>query len=158
MLNTIEITLRSHGLNYQIVQNMAHQQVLKMGFNLDNGRVDIFIDIRPDEEQVIISSILPTNIPPNHRNRIAEYITRANQGLILGNFDMDYDDGEVKYKTSYCYDVGIGTSPVVFMKNLMANIHMMDRYMPGFMTVVYANSLPSVAINQIEGNSSHQLN
>ncbi len=36
---------------------------------------------------------------------VAEFITRANYTLNLGSFEMDYSDGELRYKTSIkCFD------------------------------------------------------
>ena len=31
------------------------------------------------------------------RQDIAEYLTRANYGMVMGNFEMDYSDGEIRY-------------------------------------------------------------
>jgi hypothetical protein len=31
---------------------------------------------------------------------IAKFITRANYGMSLGNFELDFNDGEIRYKTS----------------------------------------------------------
>jgi hypothetical protein len=38
---------------------------------------------------------------------MAEYLTRANYGLILGNFAMDMADGEVHYKVSVDFEDGL---------------------------------------------------
>jgi len=34
------------------------------------------------------------------RGAVAEFINRANYGIIIGNFEMDFADGEIRYKTS----------------------------------------------------------
>ncbi len=31
---------------------------------------------------------------------VAEFITRANFGIVIGNFEIDFSDGEIRYKTS----------------------------------------------------------
>ncbi|WP_049790798.1 hypothetical protein [Trichormus azollae] len=36
----------------------------------------------------------------NKKQVIAECITRANYGMIIGNFELDFNDGEIRYKTS----------------------------------------------------------
>lgn len=33
--------------------------------------------------------------------RTAEFLTRANYGLVFGNFEMDMHDGEIRYKPSF---------------------------------------------------------
>lgn len=40
------------------------------------------------------------NVPEDRRLALAEFLTRANYGLFIGNFEMDWQDGEVRYKTS----------------------------------------------------------
>jgi len=29
-----------------------------------------------------------------------KFLTRANYGMMIGNFEMDFTDGEIRYKTS----------------------------------------------------------
>jgi hypothetical protein len=31
---------------------------------------------------------------------VAEFLTRANSGMVIGNFELDFADGEIRYKTS----------------------------------------------------------
>lgn len=103
-----------------------------------------------DAEQVTFYSMAPIKVPEDKRLAVAEYITRANYGLRLGNLEMDYSDGEIRYKTSI--DVEGGELTKVMIKNLIhANLSTMDRYMPGLMRVVYGGASPLEAVQSIEG-------
>ena len=80
-------------------------------------------------------------------------MTRANYGLIIGNFEMDFSDGEVRYKTSI--DVEDEDEDdrlsVALIKNLVyANVLTMDRYLPGVMSIIYGDVSPAQAIAQME--------
>lgn len=44
--------------------------------------------------------ILPFKAEESQRAAVAEYITRANYNLNVGNFEMDFSDGELRYKTT----------------------------------------------------------
>src|SRR5438874_9539363 len=57
---------------------------------------------RVDEERFIFLfySYCPVRAPEDKRPVLADFLTRANYGLYVGNFEMDYNDGEVRYKTS----------------------------------------------------------
>lgn len=158
MRNTIKNALNNAGLRYTTVINRENQVVHKLGMQLENGRVDLFVDIRPQEEQVIIQTIFPNNIPLHHRDRIANFITRANDGVILGNFEMDYDDGQLKYKCAYVYDDTYPNAESIFMRNLFVSFHMVDKYLPGVMSVVYANVTAKDAIHQIENTTNPSMN
>jgi hypothetical protein len=47
-----------------------------------------------------IYSVLPSRIPEERRDAVALLLTRINYGLIVGNFELDLDDGEVRFKAS----------------------------------------------------------
>ena len=81
---------------------------------------------------------------------MAEFLTRANYGLIIGNFEMDLTDGEVRYKTGI--DVEGDRLSAALVKNLVyANVLTMDQYLPGIMRLIYADVSPAEAIVQVEG-------
>ena len=42
--------------------------------------------------------------PEEMRVPMAEFLTRANYGLRIGNFEMDFEDGEVRYKSSVDFE------------------------------------------------------
>jgi len=158
MKNTIKNALEGNQLRYQTLGENQNQTVYKLGIGLENGRADTFIDIRSDAKQVLIFTVFPSNVPANQRIRISEFITRANKGLILGNFELDMEDGELRYKSAYVFDDTFPNSEKVFITNLYTTFNMMDRYLPGIMSVIYANVLPSNAISQIENVANPAMN
>ena len=81
-------------------QRMDDAPVLSMEFSGKNGRWVCFAQAREEQDQFVFYSILPINVPDNHIGAVAEFITRVNYGMIIGNFELDYNDGEVRYKTS----------------------------------------------------------
>ena len=38
-------------------------------------------------------------MPAERRLEVSEFLTRANHGLADGNFELDFDDGEVRFKS-----------------------------------------------------------
>lgn len=153
MVNTISNSLDKLGYNYRQLVHNPFQTVYRMGMGLENGKADCIIDIRSQNQLVLIYTICSVNIPLAKRNAISEFITRANHSLILGNFEMDFSDGEVRYKSSFAYDDNFPLSPEIVIRNLLVSFHTLDRYLPGIMSVVYANVLPENAISQIEETS-----
>ncbi len=66
---------------------------------------------------------------------IAEFITRANYGLVIGNFELDFSDGELRYKTAI--DVEDDNLSFALIKQMVyANVIIMDKYLPGIMAVI----------------------
>lgn len=123
---------------------------LRMGVSGKNGKWTCFARAREQQEQFVFYSVCSVNAPEDKRSDIAECLTRANYGLVIGNFELDYGDGEIRYKSSIDVENDRLTSPLI--KNLVyANVAMMDKYLPGIMAVLYGGASPTKAIAQIEG-------
>lgn len=93
-----------------------------------NGEWICIVRVFPESERIIVYSILSDNVPLERRERLAELFIRINYGLVLGNFEMDWDDGEVRYKTSVDLETITPTATVV--RNLIfSNFFSTDRYL-----------------------------
>jgi hypothetical protein len=122
--------------------------VLQTAFQCQNGKGNCYAKAR-EEDQFVFYSICPVNAPENKRTAIAEFITRANYGTIIGNFELDYDDGEIRYKTSI--DVEGSNLTFDLIKQLVyTNVTMMNEYLPGILSVIEGDVEPKDAIAQIE--------
>jgi hypothetical protein len=119
-----------------------------------NGRWTLFAQAVEDKQQVILYSICPITIPAAKRAPLAEFITRANYGLLIGNFEMDYNDGEVRFKTSSVAPADLiaasDLGKAVLAQLLHLNVVTMDRYLPGIMAVASTNTTPTDLIAEIE--------
>lgn len=129
---------------------MEGMPVLRMGFSGKNGKWTCYAQAREEQQQFVFYSVCPINAPEDLRAKVAEFITRANYGMIIGNFEMDYDDGEVRYKTSIDVEgaelIGALTRQIVY-----ANVIIMDRYLPGIMRCIYSDATPQDCVEEIEG-------
>ncbi|HEY9820506.1 MAG TPA: YbjN domain-containing protein [Candidatus Sericytochromatia bacterium] len=126
--------------------------ILQMAFQGENGKWTCYAKARVEQEQFVFYSICPVNAPDSKRLAVAEFLTRANSGMIIGNFELDFADGEVRYKTSIDVDGDILSSALI-KRLVYANVTMMDEYLPGIMSVIYGDVSPKDAIAQIEGQS-----
>jgi hypothetical protein len=123
------------------------------GFSSEVGQWRCYGYTREAYEQVIFYSVCPVNVPPERRDDVAIFLTRANYDLFIGNFEMDYSDGEVRYKTSL--DVEGAQLTTALMKQLVyANVMMMERYLPGILKVTYGEMTPETAIAYAEGEET----
>jgi hypothetical protein len=93
-----------------------------------NGEWICIVRVFPESERILVYSILSENVPLERRQRLAELFIRINYGLVLGNFEMDWDDGEVRYKTSMDLEKIAPTATIV--RNLIfSNFFSVDRYL-----------------------------
>ena len=114
-----------------------------------NGEVTCFAQVRVDLEQFIFYVVMPVRAPANMRLAVAEYITRANYGLRIGNFEMDFEDGEVRYKSSLDFE-GVGLTPGLIRNTIYPAVQTMDRYLPGVLSVVFGGKSAEEAIAAVE--------
>ncbi|MEL7037561.1 MAG: YbjN domain-containing protein [Cyanobacteria bacterium J06592_8] len=121
---------------------------LEMAFVGDNGRWSCLAQARDEDEQFLFYSICPIATPQEMRSQMAEFLTKANCGLILGNFELDYSDGEISYKTSIDVEGDRLTSALI-ESLVYTNVTMMDRYLPSITAVLNGMS-PDNAIALVE--------
>ena len=102
-----------------------------------------------ERETAIFFSHAPTNAPYESRAAMSEFLTRANYGLLIGNFEMDINDGEIRYKTSL--DVQGAILNTALVRNLVyTNVLTMKRYLPGIETIIAGTMTPVEAIAMCE--------
>jgi hypothetical protein len=130
-------------------QPIAENFVYRSMFIGENGEVTCFAQVRPDLEQFIFYVVMPMRVPETLRLPIAEFLTRANYGLRIGNFEMDFEDGEVRYKSSVDFE-GITLTPSLIRNTMYPAVQTMDRYLPGILSVIYGGRTPAEAIAAVE--------
>ena len=130
-------------------QQLEGQPILQIGFHGDNGQWSCFAMAREEQAQFVFYSVCAARAPEAKRLALAEFLTRANYGLIIGNFELDWRDGEVRYKTSLDVE-GDRLTPALVKQMAYANVVMMDRYLPGIMRVIYGDVAPAEAIAGID--------
>jgi hypothetical protein len=125
------------------------QPALQIPFQGENGKWNCYARARNEQNQFVFYSICPVNAPENKRLAVAEFLTRANCGMMLGNFELDFTDGEISYKTNIDVE-GDRLSFALIQRVVYANVTMMDEYLPGILSVIYGNLSPEEAIAKIE--------
>ncbi len=122
---------------------------LSLNYAGKSGTWSCFAKAEEDKDMMLFYSYCPVKVPENKRPLVGDFLTRANYGLLIGNFEMDYNDGEVRYKTSI--DVEGDQLSVALVKRLVYdNLAVMDRYLPGVLSVIYGGASPTEAIAQVE--------
>lgn len=138
--------------NFNWVEGMP---VLSMPFTGKNGKWMCYAQAREKQEQFVFYSVCPINVPPEKMSAAVEFITRANYGMIIGNFELDYNDGEIRYKTSIDVE-GASLTHALAKQMVYANVIIMDRYLPGIMRVIYGDAKPIDEIEKIEGDQEEE--
>ncbi|HET9060197.1 MAG TPA: YbjN domain-containing protein [Acidimicrobiales bacterium] len=150
MFSALRTYFDRQGWRYEILEG-AH--VLRSHFHADAGDWVTFAHVRDEPRQVVVYSVADERCPADRRSAMAELVTRANFGLVLGNLELDFSDGEVRAKTS----LGLGGSHLddqslaELVEGLVeANLRVFHRYMPGVVAVI-AGASPAAQVAAIDG-------
>ena len=128
------------------------QGVFNAKIKLDGrlNRCDITVRIRDDYYTVYGGIAL--NADTKSIPAVAEYLHRANFGLKIGSFELDHNDGEIRYKI--CVDCGdkcdCMPSESVILRSLELAAVMFDTYGEGLLGVMFKNVSPEEAIKTAE--------
>lgn len=128
---------------------------LQMSYQGDNGRWTCYASPADDSRRFMFYSVAPLEAPANKIATMAEFLTKANYGLMIGNFELDYNDGEIRYKTSI--DVENEQLTTNLVRNLIyVNLETMDNYLPGIVGILNNQLSPDEAIAKIEAQTTSQ--
>lgn len=98
---------------------------------------------------VTVYCAIGARVPADRRVAVAEAIARANFGLPSGGFELDFSDGELRYKVGLDFDGGVFT-PAIAHDMIGLSIYMCDRYHDALMRVAFGDEEPATAIEQAE--------
>jgi hypothetical protein len=126
---------------------LKEQSALLIPLRGNSGEWLAHVRVREGQQQVSCYSILPLKVPELKRMAVAEFITRVNYDMIIGNFELDLRDGEVRYKTALEIEQG-QTTEGLLDRLVYANMMVMDRYLLSLMSVIYGSVSPEEAAEQ----------
>jgi hypothetical protein len=138
---------------YTLVEDDA---LLRLAFQGESGQWLCYARVYAERDQCAFYSLCPVRAAPERMAAVAEALARANYGLIIGNFELDYDDGEIRYKTS----LDSGGAPIAegqIRSTVYANVATMDRYLPAILAVLYGEAEPRSAVAAVEAPAQAPL-
>jgi hypothetical protein len=88
-----------------------------------------------EQALILLYSVCPLRVPAERRPEVSQFLTGANYGLAAGNFELDFEDGEIRYKTAL-HTYGDGLDANVLKKLVRSNGMAMETYLPGIGAVI----------------------
>lgn len=144
--STLGDFLKADAWNPELLED---KQAYKIQFESKIGVGTAYAQIFVGLEQFVFYIMSSVKVPEELRSTVAEYITRVNYGLRVGNFEMDYEDGEVRYKSCIDFEGEILTDGYI-RNTIYPALKTIDRYLPGLMKVIYGSKTPVEVVTEIE--------
>jgi len=131
-----------HGWSYN---QASDNPVIHTGITGHNGRWRCVVDACPQDGHMLFLSLLPCTAVPNRRAACAELLTRINSAIKHGCFLMDFEDGEIGFRTSLP-PAALEASPELVEYLVFSNLCTVDRFFAAIMKVLYADVSPKAAL------------
>ena len=129
-------------------QNSEHKGMFIAGVETDSGDFEVLVPAEDSDKQLTCFGICLDEVPEDRRSDVAEYIIRVNNNLMNAVFDMDYDDGDVRVRSSMNFADAQPTADAVALL-LHGAISSADVYYPGLQTVIDGEAAPEDALEDV---------
>lgn len=149
IIETVRQYCDEDGIRYR----QLDERTIHAGFQGNNFTYQLLARSREGHRQAIFLTTVPVKVQSEQRLAVAEFLCRANYGLILGNFEFDWETGEIRYKTSVDVEGGELTRGMV-RTMINVNLSTADKYAKGLIGVLYRGLTSAQAIAELEGAST----
>lgn len=104
-----------------------------------------------EAEQFVFYSVILEHVRMDRRAEVVAFIMRTNYGMQVGNYEMDLEDGEVRFKTSIDVE---GTELTHTLINNLVNLNLMitSTYFDGLMAVMSGEKRALEVVGEFEAN------
>ncbi len=129
------------------------ENVFRSEINMNSvvGSLQIYIFMQ--EHSYLVYTKLQATAEKSCYEKISEYLHRANYGLRHGNFELDYDDGEIRYKIFVDFENSELSKDVV-ARSIFIPVFMFDRYGRGLIKLMLNEGDPKKLIDEAEKDES----
>ena len=121
---------------------------LVTGATGDNGEFICQIIWEDTNRYLICYAFVPLETSPERRAAMLEFIARANYGLPSGAFEIDLDDGKVRFRNTLFAENAYPSEKQI-AELLYTTVYTTDEYLPGIMRVNDGVS-PQLALAEVE--------
>lgn len=116
----------------------------------DGPPVQGFAHLLSEEKFVFFFTFMETTAPGN-TERTVEFITRANYGLTIGNFEFDYETGSVRYKASIDFS-GTELHAILVRNTVLSSMYSVETYATALVQVMHGTKSPKDAVAESESS------
>jgi hypothetical protein len=147
MLGWVQEIFDAKDFNYEVFSEKNALQ-MKIPLHCKLQSTTVIFNFR--EDSFTINAYLLLNADENCRDKVGEYLMRCTYGLRFGNFEMDYSDGEIRYRLTVDCEDRESISEGFLMGNVMIPIRMLERYGDGLAAVIFGFMTPEEALKESE--------
>ncbi|HYV90384.1 MAG TPA: YbjN domain-containing protein [Chitinophagales bacterium] len=130
--------------------NAESESIFFFGISGVNLTIHCTADLDEEKKRFLFCTEASVSVPEEKRRDIAELLTRFNYGTFLGNFEMNFENGRIQFRTSIVYD-SIELTDILLGNLIMNNIISMDLSFPSIQKVLEEDQTPLDAYLFMQG-------
>lgn len=119
---------------------------LRMKLNCKLQSAQLLVIVRGDNFSTLAQ--IPLTADENSRLAVAEYLTRVNYNMRNGNFELDMNSGEIRFKI-YVHAADGVVEPKAARLAVLLPFMMFDRYGDGLLEVLFGYKSPREAFESV---------
>jgi len=121
----IDTFLKTKDLTHQ----WFNENIVSMQFDTGSGPFSLLIAVQLDSQMVCCYSVYPETIPKDEQITFASLTASLNYDLTFGNFELDFEDGELRFRTAL--PLNVGSFSVSALETLVSsNLDVMETHLP----------------------------
>ncbi|MGE3779534.1 MAG: YbjN domain-containing protein, partial [Pirellulaceae bacterium] len=129
-------------------QAVPEKNLVIAGFGGQHFRFTTFAQLTDDENLLQVFSYPGVVVPAGARKMIADLVARANYGIKVGKFELDMNDGELRYHAcTVIANQSLSDAAIGIL--IGASLHALERYMPAVLSCIYGNEDPAQAYQSV---------
>ena len=135
----------------ELEEKCLFQTGVQLGEESKISKITFNIEVR--ESFILITSICDIKADIDNITRMSEYVCRVNWGLINGNFEYNYDNGNIRYKI-YIDTEERQSSKKEIITSIIISAEMWSKYGNGLMDILGSDRSVKDIIESIENSKN----
>lgn len=156
LVNIVKKFLVDDGWHFSFDENTG---IFDFGLRIKSKiqKINYVVDVHEDE--IVVYGMCPIGADHTDANamaQLAEFLCRANYGLKNGSFELDFRDGEIRYKSFIDCEEAMPSVKVI-KNSIHCTAAMYKRYAPGIVDIIFAGCTAKEAIAKCEKSPEADL-
>lgn len=145
--------LSEHGYLVMIDEEQGGR--LKSRVSLPTGQIRFTFGTVESPQSYGIFFHAPEPVPEKHRFKVMEYLTRINYLIPMGHFEINLDDGHVRFGHAQ-YKTCESLESDELLTLMRVGLDRMETFLPGMLRIIYGGIHPVAALAEIESQTGYE--
>lgn len=155
ILTTLAYEILSEN-GYPVEQNEEGEGSVQGLISLDKGTYRFQFTSGAKGQDFTLFLCMPEYIPEPHRYAVMELVTRINYRLAVGHFEMDLDDGDVRFVHRQLTE-GNQPGSELLLTLMRIGLHVVETWYPGIQRIVEDGWHPQAVLAEVDEATGQSL-